>query len=94
MPKDTTEKKERKERKEKKEKKEKRKKEVVQDSPAEAPTTDVPEDVEMENTEVTKVDFPRPSTWFRPIGLTHTTGNEETKEREEGRARGDRHPSR
>ena len=59
MPKDTTttEKKERKEGKEKKEKKEKKKKEVVQDAPAEVPTTDVPKDVEMENAEATKVEF-------------------------------------
>ena len=54
MPKDSTEKKERKE---KKEKREKKKKEVTQDAPAEAPTTDVPEDVEMENSEEIKVDF-------------------------------------
>ena len=56
MPKDLTEKKERKE---KKEKREKKKKEVAQEAPAEVPTTDVPEDVEMENAEKTKVDFSR-----------------------------------
>lgn len=54
MPKDPTEKKERKE---KKEKREKKKKEVAQEAPADAPTTDVPEDVEMENPEETKVEF-------------------------------------
>ena len=54
MPKDLSEKKERKE---KKEKREKKKKEVVQEAPAEVPTTDVPEDVEMEHAEETKVDF-------------------------------------
>ena len=56
MPKDTTEKKERKE---KREKREKKKKEVVEDAPAEAeaPTTDVPEDVEMVHAEDAKVRF-------------------------------------
>ena len=52
MPKDPTEKKEKKE---KKEKREKKKKEVVQEATAEAPTTDVPEDVEMDNVKDTKV---------------------------------------
>ena len=57
MPKDPTEKREKKE---KKEKREKRKKEVVEEAPAEAPTTDVPDDVEMDdNVEETKVYFSR-----------------------------------
>jgi len=53
MAKDPTERKEKKERKERKEKK----KEVVEEAPAEAPTTDVPEDVEMDKVEATEVDF-------------------------------------
>jgi len=57
MPKDPTEKREKKE---KKEKREKRKKEVVEEVPAEAPTTDVPEDAEMDDdVEETKVYFSR-----------------------------------
>lgn len=79
MPKELTEKKERKE---KREKREKKKKEVPQEAPAEAPTTDVPEDVEMENVEKTKVNFLSPSDPVSTDRLMHadTTGNEEIKE--------------
>jgi hypothetical protein len=81
MPKDPTEKQEKKERKERKEKKKKR---VVEEAPAETPTTDVPEDVEMDdNVEDTKVYFSR----SRRSGLcTPATGDEKIKEREEGEA--------
>lgn len=82
MPKDPTEKKEKKE---KKEKREKRKKEVVEEAPTEALTTDVPEDVEMSNVEVTKVDFSQLGL-HRSDSCPWLIGNEKIKEREKGGA--------
>ena len=71
MPKDPTEKKEKKEKREKREKK-KKEKDVAQDAPTEALTTDVPEDVEMDIAQDAKVGFSRPAcVWFQPIGHQH-----------------------
>ena len=83
MPKDPTEKQEKK----RKEKKEKKKKEVVEEAPVEAPTTDVPEDVEMDdNAEDIKVYFSRRLGFHRSGSCTPATGDEKIKEGEEGEA--------
>lgn len=63
-PAEEKEKKEKKEKKDKKEKKEKKKKEVVEEAPAEVPTTVVPEDVEMDTAEDAKARFSRQSFGF------------------------------
>lgn len=59
MAKDPTKEKEKKEKKERKEKKEKKRKEAIEEAPAEAPSTDVPEDVKMDTVEDAKALFSR-----------------------------------
>ena len=77
MPKDPTE---RREKKEKKEKREKKKKEVVEEVPAEAPTTDAPDDVEMDdNVEETKVYFSHSRLDFVSIDRSHAHQQQVTK---------------
>ena len=68
MPKDSTEKREKKE---KKERKEKKKREVVEEAPVEPSTTDVPEGVEMDGVEDTKVGFSRSHPGLPPTDQTH-----------------------
>ena len=77
MPKDLTEKQEEKE---KKEKKEKKKKEVIEEAPAEVPTTDVPEVVEMDdNVEDIKVYFSCSHPDLVPIDQAHAHQQQVTK---------------